>query len=43
MIDKDKHPRWLPARLEDVSDALVDEHLAPAEDETTIFPHMELK
>jgi enoyl-CoA hydratase len=38
VIDKDKRPRWSPARLEDVSDALVREHLAPAADETTIFP-----
>ena len=37
VIDKDKRPRWSPARLEDVSDALVREHLAPAADETTIF------
>ena len=37
VIDKDKRPRWSPTRLEDVSDALVSEHLAPAEDETTIF------
>jgi enoyl-CoA hydratase len=38
VIDKDKRPRWSPTRLEDVSDALVREHLAPVEDETTIFP-----
>jgi enoyl-CoA hydratase len=38
VIDKDKRPRWSPARLEDVSDDLVREHLAPAADETTIFP-----
>jgi enoyl-CoA hydratase len=38
VIDKDKRPRWSPARLDEVSEALVDEHLAPAEDETTIFP-----
>jgi hypothetical protein len=37
VIDKDKRPRWSPARLEDVSDALVREHLAPADDETTIY------
>jgi enoyl-CoA hydratase len=37
MIDKDKRPRWSPARLEDVGDDLVREHLAPAADETTIF------
>ncbi|HEX2265199.1 MAG TPA: enoyl-CoA hydratase/isomerase family protein, partial [Solirubrobacterales bacterium] len=38
VIDKDKRPRWSPARLEDVSDALIGEHLAPVADETTIFP-----
>jgi len=37
VIDKDKRPRWSPVRLEDVSDALVREHLASAENETTIF------
>jgi enoyl-CoA hydratase len=37
VIDKDKRPRWSPARLEEVSKALVREHLAPAEDEAMIF------
>jgi enoyl-CoA hydratase len=38
VIDKDKRPRWSPAHLDAVQEALVREHLAPAEDETTIFP-----
>jgi enoyl-CoA hydratase len=38
VIDKDKQPRWSPARLDDVGDDLVDEHLAPADGEDTIFP-----
>jgi enoyl-CoA hydratase len=38
VIDKDRRPRWSPARFDDVSEALVGEHLAPVEDETTIFP-----
>jgi enoyl-CoA hydratase len=38
VIDKDKRPRWSPARLDEVGEALVREHLAPVEDETTIFP-----
>ena len=38
VIDKDRRPRWSPARLEDVGEALVHEHLAPVADETTIFP-----
>jgi enoyl-CoA hydratase len=37
VIDKDKRPRWSPARLEDVGYSLVCEHLAPAADETAIF------
>jgi enoyl-CoA hydratase len=37
VIDKDKRPLWSPARLEDVEEALVAEHLAPVPDETTIF------
>jgi hypothetical protein len=37
VIDKDKQPRWSPARLDDVGDDLVDEHLAPADGEDTIF------
>jgi len=43
VIDKDKRPRWSPERLADVSDALIDEHLAPAEDETAIFPGRDIK
>jgi enoyl-CoA hydratase len=37
VIDKDKQPRWLPARPEDVDDDLIREHLAPADEEETIF------
>jgi enoyl-CoA hydratase len=37
VIDKDKRPLWSPARLEDVGEALVAEHLAPVPDEATIF------
>jgi enoyl-CoA hydratase len=43
VIDKDKRPRWSPARLEDVSEALIYEHLAPADDEKTIFPGRDIK
>jgi len=38
MIEKDDAPRWQPARLEDVSDALIDSYLAPLED----IPELEL-
>jgi enoyl-CoA hydratase len=37
VIDKDRQPRWSPARLEDVGDELIEEFLAPVTDETTIF------
>jgi enoyl-CoA hydratase len=37
VMDKDKRPRWSPARLEEVGEALVAEHLAPVDDEATIF------
>ncbi len=33
VIDKDQDPRWDPASLDAVSDALVDEYFAPVEDE----------
>jgi enoyl-CoA hydratase len=42
VIDKDKRPRWSPARLRDVSEALVREHLAPAADERMILPKEEI-
>jgi enoyl-CoA hydratase/carnithine racemase len=29
LIDKDRAPKWRPARLADVSDALVEEYFAP--------------
>lgn len=29
LVDKDKQPRWLPARIEDVTPALVADHFAP--------------
>ena len=29
VIDKDRTPRWAPARLEDVTEAMVDAHFAP--------------
>jgi enoyl-CoA hydratase len=29
LIDKDRHPRWWPERLDDVSDAMVDGYFAP--------------
>ncbi|MET0383934.1 MAG: enoyl-CoA hydratase/isomerase family protein [Burkholderiaceae bacterium] len=32
LVDKDKAPRWSPARLADVTDAYIDEHLAPSPD-----------
>ncbi len=38
MVDKDNHPRWQPARLEDVTDAMIDAYLAPLED----VPELEL-
>jgi len=39
MVDKDNNPQWQPARLEDVSDAMIDAYLAPLED----IPELELK
>jgi len=38
VIDKDKQPRWSPERLDEVGEDLIDEHLAPADGEETIFP-----
>ena len=38
MIDRDDHPQWQPARLEDVSDATIDAYLAPLE----AIPELEL-
>ncbi|HEX5080170.1 MAG TPA: enoyl-CoA hydratase/isomerase family protein [Geminicoccaceae bacterium] len=32
LIDKDQHPRWCPDRLDDVSDAMVDDYFAPLPD-----------
>lgn len=32
MVDKDNDPQWQPARLEDVSDEMIDAYLAPLED-----------
>ncbi|HEX2726776.1 MAG TPA: enoyl-CoA hydratase/isomerase family protein [Beijerinckiaceae bacterium] len=38
VIDKDRQPRWSPARLDDIGEGLIGEHLAPADGEETIFP-----
>ena len=36
IIDKDQSPRWSPARLEDVSPAMVEAHFAPLPDELPV-------
>jgi enoyl-CoA hydratase len=43
VIDKDKSPRWSPARLEDVNDALMREYFRPAPEEAMIFPGRDIK
>ena len=37
LIDKDQKPRWSPARLEDVSDAMVEACFAPPAAEELTF------
>ena len=39
VIDKDQAPRWRPARLEEVSDAAVEEYFAPLGDAELTFSH----
>lgn len=36
IIDKDQKPQWLPARIEDVSDAMIAAYLAPLPDELAV-------
>jgi enoyl-CoA hydratase len=36
IIDKDRAPRWLPASLQDVSDADVERHFAPLQEELVL-------
>lgn len=36
VIDKDQTPRWMPERLEDVSDSMVDAYFSPVEDELVL-------
>jgi enoyl-CoA hydratase len=38
LIDKDRHPRWRPDRLEDVSDAMVERHFAPMPGAELVLP-----
>lgn len=41
LIDKDGAPRWSPARLEDVSEAMLDDYFAPLGAEELVLPTRE--
>ena len=38
LIDKDGKPKWQPARLEDVTPAMVDDYFAPMGAEDLVLP-----
>ena len=37
IVDKDRNPRWSPARIEDVTPQIVEEYFKPRNDEL-VFP-----
>jgi enoyl-CoA hydratase len=38
IVDKDNRPRWQPATLDAVSDAEVERHFAPLDDDGLVLP-----
>jgi hypothetical protein len=38
LIDKDGHPRWQPAKLQDVSKQMVEEQFAPLGEDELVLP-----
>ncbi len=41
IVDKDRMPRWRPARLEEVTDALVESFFEPLGEELNLPPSQE--
>lgn len=41
LIDKDRRPRWQPARLDDVTEALIEDHLRPRGDLPVRLAHLD--